>query len=238
MIGVLVTGQLLPELSARQGFAGLIREACASREVPEFVEIDAVAEVALPPPSSLAGVIITGSPASVMDEAAWMLRAMDWLRALAAARTPLLGICFGHQLLGRAFGGQVAINPRGREVGTTEVHLTTAGTQLGLMSGSGAFMANMSHRDTVLSLGPGAKVLARTAREPHAAVQFTETTLGLQFHPEFDGAVTRAYITAQSRELTAQGDDPAALIEAAQDTPESAALLRRWALNVMAGRLP
>lgn len=236
-IGVLVTGQLLPELAARGGFVGLIQAACVSAPLgvegeaplkhrPTFVAIDAMSAAALPAASELSGVVITGSPASVMDEAPWMQRAMAWLRQLARARTPVLGLCFGHQLLGRAFGGEVAVNPRGREVGTTELSLTP-----GSSLAQGPLAVNMSHRDTVLTLGPGAEVLAYTAREPHAAVAFTETTLGLQFHPEFDAEVTRAYIQLQAAALSAQGDDPERLLAATQDTPKSAALLRDWALS-------
>src|SRR5690349_19432025 len=61
------------------------------------------------------GVIVTGSPLSVIDEAPWML---ELGQALLRLDVPVLGVCFGHQLLARVAGGRVVLNPRGREIGT------------------------------------------------------------------------------------------------------------------------
>src|SRR5689334_19500343 len=73
------------------------------------------------------GVIVTGSPLSVTENAPWMLRLGEDLLKLGAAGTPVLGVCFGHQLLARVAGGAVVQNPRGREIGTVRVQLTEAG---------------------------------------------------------------------------------------------------------------
>src|SRR5690349_6516772 len=73
------------------------------------------------------GIIVTGSPLSVMEEAPWMLQLGADLLEVGARGTPILGVCFGHQLLARAASGGVVLNPRGREIGTVRVRLTAAG---------------------------------------------------------------------------------------------------------------
>src|SRR4051812_5534901 len=70
------------------------------------------------------GIIVTGSPLSVMEEAPWMLQLGADLLRIGDRGTPVLGVCFGHQLLGRVAGGAVVQNPRGREIGTVRVRLT------------------------------------------------------------------------------------------------------------------
>src|SRR5436305_1546055 len=73
------------------------------------------------------GVVLTGSPLSLVEPTPWMDEAARFVVDAAAAGVPLLGVCFGHQLVGRAFGGQVRKNPRGWEAGTHEVELTDDG---------------------------------------------------------------------------------------------------------------
>jgi GMP synthase (glutamine-hydrolysing) len=85
---------------------------------------------------------------------------------------------------------------------------------------------NMSHRDSATVLPPGARVIARTALEPHAVIRFLPRTWGVQFHPEFDGEVMRGYIAARLGALAEEGIDSNAL--AAEDAPAAAALLRRF----------
>src|SRR5690242_2882194 len=104
------------------------------------------------------GVIVTGSPLSVMDEAPWMLELGSELLSVGARGTPVLGVCFGHQLLARAAGGRVVLNPRGREIGTVKVQLTEAGTRDPLFAWATAseIEAQATHMDAVDPLPPGA----------------------------------------------------------------------------------
>jgi GMP synthase (glutamine-hydrolysing) len=156
-----------------------------------------------------------------------MLRAEEYLRAVVGARVPVFGICFGHQMLAQALGGLVAKNRRGREIGTVSVELVSGDV---LFEGvSASFRANATHVDTVEVLPPGAVVLARSELEPNAALRFTDNAWGVQFHPEMDGAIIREFLAARRDLLAREGLDAAALLSSAADTPESAALLRRFA---------
>jgi len=73
----------------------------------------------------------------------------------------------------------------------------------------------------------GARVLAATEREPHAALRFAERAWGVQFHPEFDADVMRGYIEAREAALRAEGIEPATV--PAKDAPEAERVLRTFA---------
>ncbi|MEX1167072.1 MAG: gamma-glutamyl-gamma-aminobutyrate hydrolase family protein, partial [Hydrogenophaga sp.] len=81
---------------------------------------------ALPDPITLAGIVITGSHAMVSDREPWSEALLPWLRRAVECQTPLLGICYGHQLLAHALGGEVGFHPGGVEIGTVEVQRNAA----------------------------------------------------------------------------------------------------------------
>src|SRR2546426_1152348 len=87
------------------------------------------------------GIIVTGSPLSGTENAPWMLRLGADLLAAGAAGTPVLGVCFGHQLLARAAGGSGVQNPRGREIGTGRVQPTQAVREVAAGAALRAFAA-------------------------------------------------------------------------------------------------
>ena len=75
----------------------------------------------LPPSESVCAAVITGSHAMVTDGDPWIERTARWVQDAVAKDLPILGICFGHQLLADALGGKADWNPHGREIGTVEV---------------------------------------------------------------------------------------------------------------------
>ena len=78
----------------------------------------------LPAIDDVVAAIVTGSPAYVTDLAPWNEIAAVYLRLLHEQQKPILGVCYGHQLLALAFGGVVGFHPKGREIGTIDVELT------------------------------------------------------------------------------------------------------------------
>ena len=156
-----------------------------------------------------------------------MLGTEDYLRRAVGAKVPVLGICFGHQMLAQALGGRVDRNPLGREIGTVELERIDADP---LLDGEAEpYWVNMTHVDTVVDLPPGARVLARTALDRHAAIRFGELVWGVQFHPEIDGGVLREYVSARRAPLLDEGLNPEAILGRARDTPAGAGVLRRFA---------
>jgi GMP synthase (glutamine-hydrolysing) len=200
---IVKTGEPVPWVRERRGqFSDLIRETIGSGWDGGYRVVDVVAE-APPPPSEARAVVITGSAASVPDRHPWMIRTEAWLREVVAAKTPTFGICFGHQILAQALGGEVQRNPRGREIGTRTIERTGPAP---IFAGvPDRFEAQVTHVDSVVRLPPGAEPLARSDREDHHAIRFAETCYGVQFHPEMDAEVMRAYVETRRDVLNDEG---------------------------------
>jgi GMP synthase (glutamine-hydrolysing) len=146
---------------------------------------------ALPDPRGFDGVLLTGSPASVRDQESWMPALGDWTLEAAAARCPVLAVCFGHQLVGEALGGFVEPNPAGVETGTIQVALTKEGREDPLFRGLGSsFSAQSTHRD-VLVRPPSATLLASTENTLWQAFGWGNYLRAVQFHPEIPPAALR-----------------------------------------------
>jgi GMP synthase (glutamine-hydrolysing) len=123
------------------------------------------------------GVILSGGPASVYEQGAPVLE-----RELLELGVPVLGICYGMQLLARELGGQV----EGAEVGEFGRSKLNVSEQGRLLAGTPPEQTCwMSHRDTVFSPPPGFTALASSTASPVAAFESTERGVyGIQFHPE------------------------------------------------------
>ena len=159
------------------------------------------------------GIIVTGSPLSVTENAPWMLQLGADLLAVAARGTPVLGVCFGHQLLARAAGGAVVLNPKGREIGTVTVQLTEAGRRdpLFAWADAGELEVQATHVDAVDPLPPGATVLASNENCAAQAFRLSETVAGVQFHPELTALAMKDLILSRRDKLAAEGRDTDAL---------------------------
>lgn len=183
----------------------------------------------LPTNAAWSGVVVTGSHFMVTEGRDWSERVAAWIPQLLARGVPFLGICYGHQLLARAMGGEVGYHPAGREVGTVQVKLTAAGRRDPLLGGMpDAFPAHVTHGQSVLRLPRGAALLGFNGHEPHQAFRIGTCAWGLQFHPEFSSSVLHTYIAEQAQYLAAEGQDPDRLAAGVRDTPAAAALLKRF----------
>lgn len=155
-----------------------------------------------PPPATYDRIIITGSPAMVTERAPWSEALVPWLKQAATARIPMLGVCYGHQLIAHAFGGSVDWHPHGREIGTVHIErLETAIDDPLLGNLPTRFPAHVSHAQSVITLPPEAIVLARNDFEPHHAYRIGTHIWGLQFHPEFDCDIMRGYLILMAERL-------------------------------------
>ena len=147
---------------------------------------------ALPCIDGFDGVILTGSPSSVWENEPWMHRTIEWLQeCIQTSTTPILGVCFGHQLLGRALGGTIVPNPKGAEYGTIEVELSPEGTTDPLFAGlTFPIRVQSIHKDIVIELPErtGLIPLGRTENTQCQAFALGAHVRAVQFHPELTEA--------------------------------------------------
>jgi GMP synthase (glutamine-hydrolysing) len=201
----------------------------------QFMIRDVMSGEPLPSCDDVGAVVVTGSAAMVTDRLAWSEYAGAFLREAADRELPVLGICYGHQLLAHSLGGVVDYHPKGREIGTTRVQLTEAVEGDSLFAElPSEFPANVSHRQSIVRLPTGAQILASNPFESHQAVRFTKTVWGVQFHPEFAEDIMRYYLTEREDVLVAEGLDVAALRARVEPTPVAESLLLRFAQLVPA----
>lgn len=233
---ILETGRPLPSLRRHGSFGHWIR--CAAGLSRQQVREVAVLDGDVPPdPKHLFGVVITGSGAMVTDREPWSEATADWLRRAADAGLPMLGICYGHQLLAQTFGGEVAFNPQGREMGTVPVHLNDHAAHDPLFRGlPGEFHAQTTHLQTVTAAPPAATVLARSALDDCQAFRLGDRIWGLQFHPEFSVQHMRGYIHARREALSKEGHCADRMLESVRAAPKARTVLGRFARHAFAHR--
>lgn len=167
-------------------------------------------------------VVPLGAPWGAWDDACigtWLRAELDWLGGAVRGGMPVLGICFGGQLVARALGGSVAPAPKG-EIGWTAIWSDDPA-----LVGPGPWFQFHFDRWT---LPPGA---VEIARNPVASQAFTiERTLAVQFHPELDAAGLKGWLDwGGDRKVAEDGQDPAIML-AQTEAEQTAARERTFAL--------
>ena len=208
----------------------------------------------LTPPAAIRtfdALIIGGSGAYCVSE--WTIpKELEAIEgAIYEARSlalPILGICFGHQLLAHALGGVVEMDRARQETGTYEISCTDAAMNDEIFSHlPKTFLAQEGHKDHVTALPPGAIRLASTPSSANQAfVMPGERMYGVQFHPELSKADVATRLEYYRREYaqhhgadtsdagaTGKGrDDFADILERTKETPEAEEVLKRFCTMV------
>jgi GMP synthase (glutamine-hydrolysing) len=180
-----------------------------------------------PPATEFDAIIMTGSPLSVTQPVDWMKRAADYLVDAAELGKPVLGVCFGHQLLAWRHGAQVVKHARGRELGTVSVALTEAGRRSPMFEGfPTSFEVQATHEDEVVKGAAPLEVLAQNAHCVVQAFSVGPRTWGVQFHPEMDAASIRYCIESKDT----KPEDRASAV--ARESDWGSRLLRRFVAMV------
>jgi GMP synthase-like glutamine amidotransferase len=134
-------------------------------------------------PEAFDGYVITGSPASVNDDSLpWVGPLLDFIRAVDAARQPLIGLCFGHQAVAKALGGEVARHSAGWGLGTAPTHWTTTPAWMQPSQATTTLMA--AHNEQVTHMPEGAVCLGGSDFCPIGSMQIGQHIWTTQFHPE------------------------------------------------------
>jgi len=196
---VLMTGHTMQELIDRKGDFDQWYANALGWSVDRFHVVDVVGGEVLPDPRRVDGLIISGSVHCVQDYAPWSVRAGRWVKEVVNAGIPTLGICYGHQLLADELGGQVGVNPAGREMGTCTVdRLVDDPIFYGLPD---RFQVIQTHVDAVLSIPESAQVIAASEMTAIQAMSIGPMARTVQWHPEFDAEVIGHYITVRAEKI-------------------------------------
>ncbi len=191
-IGILETGRPPAELVERWGtYVDMVRTMLGTER--SYRSYDVQAGELPANPSECTAYVITGSSAGVYDDLPWIAPLLDFIRA-ARGRAKLVGICFGHQAMAKAFGGEVEKSPKGWGLGMHRYELIEPPP--GMVEPLGLAIPAF-HQDQVVTLPPGTRVLASSDFTPFAAIGYDDDTVSVQGHPEFTPAFSAALIQAR-----------------------------------------
>ena len=123
-----------------------------------------------------AGWLITGSKHGAYEDHAWIPPLEDFIRVIYATDTPLVGVCFGHQIIAQALGGKVEKYSDGWSVGHAEYEMEDCKDPV---------LLNAWHQDQVIELPKDARVIGSSAFCKYAMLAYGDKVLTVQPHPEF-----------------------------------------------------
>jgi GMP synthase-like glutamine amidotransferase len=153
-----------------------------------------------------AGLAVMGGPMSANDDLPWITPLLELLRAAVRQEVPVVGHCLGAQLMSRAFGGAVRVNPV-REIGWGEVRVADNAVAREWLGGLQSFETFQWHGET-FSIPPGA---TRVLEGEHCANQAFALGrhIGLQCHVEMTPALVKSWLDTGAKEMTEHAKSPA-----------------------------
>jgi len=226
-IALIKTGSTIEQIKSQHGdFEDWFAEGMG---MSDLLQIDVFRQQPLPAAETLAAIVITGSSSMVSAREDWSERTAEWLGQAVQKGIPVLGVCYGHQLLAHALGGRVGLNPGGRQIGTVTAQRIDSAINDPLIGGlPQTFAAQTSHSEVVLELPPGAERVATSPLDNNFVIRFAENVWGVQFHPEFSGPVVSKYIQYRAEALREEGLNPERLLEKTTSTEEARSVLRKF----------
>jgi GMP synthase (glutamine-hydrolysing) len=214
-LGLLVCDHVRPEFLGISGdYEDMFRRLFAGYTDVDIIAYDCVSGELPAGPGECDAWITTGSRHSVNDDEPWIRSLEDFVREVAIAGVPFVGICFGHQLIAKALGGSVVKSERGWGIGVQEVDVHP---DLGL---GDSYLVLASHQDQVDTLPPGGEILGWNEHCPVSVMGVGKTIVGIQGHPEFEVVYSQALMESRRGTLIPEGTVDAALITLDQ-TPDS-----------------
>jgi len=183
-IGILVCGHAIDEVAQTFGdygdwFVSLLAGNGFTFEIYNVVDMDFPTSI-----SDADGWLLTGSRHGAYEDHPFIPPLEDFVRAAYAASVPMVGVCFGHQLIAQALGGKVEKYQDGWAVGRQEY----------TFEDHGAVALNAWHQDQVMELPKGARVIASNDFCKHAGLVYGDLIYTVQPHPEFSNPVMAQYI--------------------------------------------
>ena len=197
-IGILQTGHAPDALIGEMGdYSDMFERLLGGRDF-DFTTYDVVDGQFPPSAEAQEGWIVTGSRHGAYEDHDWIPPLEKLIVEIADTGHPMIGVCFGHQIIAQALGGKVEKFRGGWSVGRQEYDF-----------GDETLALNAWHQDQVVDLPVGATVIASNDFCQNAALVIGKSILTIQPHPEFDRAMTQGLIEHRSDAV------PPELVEAA-----------------------
>jgi len=172
-----------PGLTSSSGLDLSTYDVVHAQLYPSLEEIDAV--------------LLTGSRYNSFDDDPWIVNLVEYTKTvLAQDRVRIIGVCFGHQIVGRAMGVKVGRSEGGWETSVTAVDLTKRGQEI---FGRSALALHQMHRDAVFSLPPEVESLAYTSSCAVQSMYIPNHLLTVQGHPEFTEEIMRELLETRHK---------------------------------------
>ena len=220
-LAILETGRPPGDLGTRFGsYPAMMAQLLGDGFAAETFDVQAGA---LPDAGAHDAVIIMGSPAGVYDPLPWIAPLLQFIRAADSSK--MVGICFGHQAMAQALGGDVVKSDKGWGTG---LHRYTVVRNEPWLDGETEIAIPASHQDQVIVQPPNTQVIVASDFTPFAGLAWTNRpAISFQFHPEFSRDFAKALIGAR-RDRIPNPDAAIASLDAPSDTERVASWIRRF----------
>jgi GMP synthase-like glutamine amidotransferase len=167
--------------------------------------------------------LVTGSPAGVYDPLPWIAPLMEFIQDARDAK--MIGVCFGHQVMAQALGGEVIKSPKGWAAGLQRYDVIRPQPWT---NGEHRIAIPASHQDQVVVQPPNTEVVAASDFTPFAALKWSDRpAISFQFHPEFSPAYAKALIEKRYDRVNTP-DEAIASLSAPNDNQHVGAWMRRF----------
>lgn len=186
-IGILICGHVRKEIVGKYGEYGGFFRRFLGEDNFDFAEFMVVENVFPENIEACDAYVLSGSRHGAYEDHAFIPPLEDFIRQANARRVPLVGICFGHQIIAQALGGKVEKFSGGWGIGVHD-YAIDLGTGLKTMS------LNAMHQDQVVVKPEGARVIGTSAFCKNAALAYGDHIVTFQPHPEFDASFMRDLI--------------------------------------------
>jgi GMP synthase-like glutamine amidotransferase len=178
--------------------------------------------------------LATGSRFSAYDDVDWIHALKDFLRRIHEAKRPFVGVCFGHQLMAEALGGKVSRAETGWGVGVHNVDVIGRGSpELWMRPEQSGCALQYMHQDQVERLPEDGVVIGRSDHCPVAIFRAGDSMLGIQAHPEFPKAYSKALLLDRVERI---GEERVKVALASLDQPTDESMAAKWIVEFLEGR--